>query len=101
MSLRRFAYIGLALLLLALPTSASADFGFAPGKTIVSASKNGIPTFLSGSHPDLFTVGFELNKEASERTEGGEMRDVIVDLPPGFLGNPEAVKACTRQQFEG
>ena len=29
------------------------------------------------------------------------MRSVLVDLPPGFAGDPFAVDRCTRQEFEG
>ena len=29
------------------------------------------------------------------------MRDVFVELPPGFIGNPQAVPRCPRQKFEG
>ena len=29
------------------------------------------------------------------------MRDIVVDLPPGLVGNPEAVPACPHQSFEG
>ena len=29
------------------------------------------------------------------------MRDMILDLPRGLYGNPAAVPACSRQDFEG
>jgi hypothetical protein len=96
------ASLSFALLAVLSPALAQADFGFVPGKTTVSAlnTKGAIAT-QAGSHPDSFTVEFELNQEPSGHTEGGELRDVIFDLPPGFVGNPEAMLVCSRQQFEG
>ncbi len=29
------------------------------------------------------------------------MRDVLVDLPQGLIGNPQAIPSCSRQDFEG
>ena len=29
------------------------------------------------------------------------MRDAVVTLPPGFVGNPQAIPQCPRQKFEG
>jgi hypothetical protein len=85
-----------------LPAGAQADFGFVPGSTNVTAlDSNGFAATQAGSHPDSFTVEFELNQEGNGHTEGGEMRDVVVDLPPGFVGNAKLMPRCTRQQFEG
>lgn len=87
----------------ALPASAQADFGFVPGATKVTAvDSEGRVVAQAGAHPYSFTVEFELNQEGGAgHSEGGEARDFIVDLPPGFVGNPQAVPQCTRQQFEG
>ncbi|HET7444452.1 MAG TPA: hypothetical protein VFJ57_07320, partial [Solirubrobacterales bacterium] len=100
---RRSALAVLAMIaVLVLPATARADFGFVPDSTKVTAlDSEGRPATQAGSHPDSFTVEFELNQEGNGHTEGGEMRDVIVDLPPGFIGNPEAMQTCSRQQFEG
>ena len=55
----------------------------------------------ASSHPYAFTLGFKLNTDEAGHSEGGEMRSVLVDLPPGFAGDPFAVDRCTRQEFEG
>jgi hypothetical protein len=99
---RGFVPVMVLLVFSALPTAAQADFGFVPGTTKVTAfDTEGRVMTQAGGHPDTFTVEFELNQGGDGKTEGGEMRDAIIDLPPGFVGNPEAVPECTRQQFEG
>jgi hypothetical protein len=88
--------------LLALPAIAHADFGLVSGSVgAVAKNKDGTVTSQAGSHPYSYDVDFKLNTDAEGLTEGGEMRDVIVDLPPGFVGNPEAVPQCPRRLFEG
>jgi hypothetical protein len=96
--------IALAALLtaLALPAAAQADLEIVPGSARVTAlNANGTVDTQAGSHPDSFTVAFDLETGSGGHTVGGEMRDVIVNLPPGFIGNPEAMPRCPRQQFEG
>ncbi|HET7444372.1 MAG TPA: hypothetical protein VFJ57_06910, partial [Solirubrobacterales bacterium] len=98
----QLALCSFVLLAVLAPSVAQADISFAPGTAKISAlnTKGGLAT-LAGSHPDSFTVEFDLSTEGNGHTEGGELRDVIFDLPPGFIGNPEAITPCTRQQFEG
>jgi len=87
---------------LALPATAQADFGIEAGSVKVQAlNKNGTPATLASTHPYAFTVSFNLKTEASGKTEGGTMRDAIVTLPPGLIGNPRVVPSCPRQSFEG
>jgi hypothetical protein len=91
-----------AIGMLALPAVAQADFGFVPGSlSAVAKNKDGTVTSQASSHPYEYTVGFRLKADAEGNTEGGELRDVIADLPPGLIGNPLAVPRCPRQDFEG
>jgi hypothetical protein len=89
----------------ALPATAQADFGFAPGSTTMSAvNADGSPTTQAGSHPYAFSYSFALNtinEGGLTHTEGGSMRDLITDLPAGMIGNPRAVPTCARPTFEG
>ena len=88
--------------LLWMPAAAQADFGFIPGSTAVSAKNaDGTIDTRAGAHPYSFTVHFALKTIAGGYTEGGEMRDVLVDLPPGLFGNPRALPSCPQQSFEG
>jgi hypothetical protein len=91
-----------AFALLVLPTAAQADFGIAPGSAAVTAlNRDGSVATQASSHPYSFTVEFELNTNPDGTTEGGEMRDAFVELPPGFVGNPRTMPRCSRQAFEG
>ncbi len=73
-------------------------------------NENGTPDTQAGSHPYHFVNTFELNSHF-KRTESnadspylrepdGVLRDVTVDLPPGFVGDPDATsKKCTGQEL--
>ncbi len=92
----------LAVGALALPGAAQADFGILPGSASIEAlNKDGTIDTLASTHPYSFTVHFDLNADKTGHSEGGRMRDVIVDLPPGLIGNPRAVPRCSHLDFEG
>jgi hypothetical protein len=94
-----------AMICLALPALAQADeeFGFAPGSVSVTALRgDGSIETQAGAHPDKFVVNFDLNvDEATGEPFGGDARDVLVRLPPGFIGNPQSIPQCPRAEFEG
>jgi hypothetical protein len=85
-----------------LPESFVPDFFQADGLTTVRES---------GAHPPLLTVPFDFNSIDSpsilsfnnsnvfQKAEDGSVRDLTVDLPPGFLGNPTAVGECSQADF--
>ncbi len=86
---------------LILPPAASADFGLVPGSVTVTARNvDGTIDTRAGSHPDSLTVHFDLKTDESGDTEGGEMRNALVDLPPGLVGNPQAAPRCAQPTFE-
>ena len=69
-------------------------------------NENGTPDTQAGSHPYQFVDLFELNSHFARmesnadspyiRLPDGVLRDVTVDLPPGFIGDPNASpKKCT------
>jgi hypothetical protein len=100
--IRRYSIALLAGLLLALPTAAKADFGFVPGSvSAVALKRDGTIASQAGSHPFTYTVSFKFNTDEDGLTEGGEPRNIIADLPPGLVGNPQAMPRCQRQKFEG
>jgi len=54
----------------------------------VSVSKlNGAPERAAGSHPDLTFL-------AKFPDEGAMVHDILLALPPGFIGNPTAAPTC-------
>jgi hypothetical protein len=59
--------------------------------------ENGLRDTRAGAHPaNASTAIFVNSKRAPNGTvvPSGEPKDITVDLPPGFLGNPIAVPAC-------
>jgi hypothetical protein len=76
-----------------VPESFKADFYGSDGLT---------PVRESGAHPDLASFAFDFNSVASpttsnpeQKVEAGTIRDLEVELPPGFVGYPTAVGECT------
>ena len=80
---------------------AGAAFGVVPGSVEgVARNQDGTLDFQAGSHPYSYTVGFAMNKDAGGAVEGAA-RDIVVDLPAGVVGDPQATPRCPRQDFEG
>ncbi len=100
--IRRAALLFALAVSLAVPASAQADFGIEPGSlTFGFEDRDGQPVTQAGAHPFAFNLHFKLNAELSGKTEGGELRDTITDLPPGLFGDPQAVPSCPMSSFEG
>ena len=73
-------------------------------------NKDGTPDTQAGSHPYKFFDSFELNSHFKRqesnadspyiRLPDGVLRNVKIDLPPGFVGDPNAIShKCTGQQL--
>ncbi|HET6997150.1 MAG TPA: hypothetical protein VFI03_01045 [Solirubrobacterales bacterium] len=88
-----------AALLLASP--ALGAFGL-KDLSVSFRAANGTPITQAGSHPFSMqtTVGVNttLDEEGQEVPEG-EVRNLQVDLPPGFAGSPNAVPFCPAVDF--
>jgi hypothetical protein len=70
------------------------------------AADESTPITESGAHPELLVTPFDFstiaapNKETVLQKEpAGSVRNVHVDLPQGFLGDPTAVGECSQAQF--
>jgi hypothetical protein len=74
-------------------------FGFS-GFDAWFTNPDGTTDTQAGSHPYELTVVYSTNSEGSSLVSGGEARNLVVNLPPGIVGNPTAVPRCTRQQFD-
>ncbi len=91
-----------AVVAFALCARAQADFGPAPGQVSTTPlNSDGTLDTQAGSHPFSFNVHFALKTDESGESEGGSLRDVKVDLPPGFFGNPHTIPTCSPQEFDG
>ncbi len=62
----------------------------------------------AGSHPDSFTTTINLNTAFQEELSGRRIsnaavppKDLVVDLPLGLVGNPNAAAQCTERQLTG
>ena len=78
--------------LLECPT-ASSTFGICPNSFTSSRANN-----QAGAHSD-FTTAFQLNTDALGNT-AGQLKNVTISLPPGEVGNPQAIPHCTDNEFQ-
>ncbi len=66
-------------------------------KSAVNAhNEDGMPDVQAGSHPYSLTATFVLSEPGPGK---GDLKDVRLELPPGFVGNPNATPKCTFQVF--
>jgi hypothetical protein len=99
MRVRAILVIGLSALL-ASPVAAEAGFGFLPGPEgfeVAVAEQGGSPSKLAGSHPASFELKLGLRKAG--QFADGDLREMHLQLPPGFLVNPTAVAVCSQARF--
>lgn len=68
---------------------------------------DGQPVGGAGSHPFQMTTSFAVNTDppppgssAHFVPAGGDIKNVQLALPPGLIGNPNAVARCTSVQFD-
>jgi uncharacterized repeat protein (TIGR01451 family) len=88
-------------------SSSPPPFGFA-GWDVWFSNADGTLDTQAGSHPYAATFSFDLNNVPRSpeegggfRASGGDVRNIEVRLPPGLVGNPNAVAQCTLQEFNG
>jgi hypothetical protein len=89
--------------------AAPASFGMVDESFVMDFFKaDGLTTERkAGSHPDRLTTAFDLNSVSvgidssgnPQKAPAETLRNVRVDLPPGFVGNPTAVGECSQAQF--
>ena len=66
------------------------------------ADEAGLPDTQAAGHPSSLTTSFDVNSvvnlaygSAGEATRSvQDVKDVVVDLPPGFVGDPQAAQQC-------
>jgi hypothetical protein len=85
-------------------TSDAPGFGFS-GFDLWASNPDGTIDTQAGSHPYELTVVYSVNSTGlgnqQEDVSVAQTRDLVVNLPPGLIGNPTAVPRCTRKQFDG
>jgi hypothetical protein len=80
---------------------AQAEFGFSE-LDVTFLDANGSEAMQAGSHP--FAVKTTINPNSEEipgfgKAPSGQPRDVVVELPEGFIGSPDATPQCPMSQF--
>lgn len=85
-----------AFLALWWPHASDAVEVIPPGDPSGLGFSAGVSTTQAGAHPDSM-LNFNMGPPptfAEFFAKGGPLKDVVVDLPPGFVGNPEVVTKC-------
>ncbi len=102
-----------AAILLTIASSAHATFGVEAFDGQVSAGPSGEPLTQAGGHPYVVsnTVNFNHHLDTDPNDVftgigGGEVadestRDIVVELPPGLIGNMTGIPKCTPAQLAG
>jgi hypothetical protein len=92
------AALGLLVIALAVPATVQADFGI---KSLSAVSRNEDESIdlQAGSHPYEYDIRIEMNQNGEEPE--GKLSELVVDLPPGLVGNPRAMPRCKGFEFEG
>ena len=91
--------IAIAIASLALAGSAFAEPSEEPFEIIPGSFHIVTSSTQAGAHADL-TTSFDFPHEKSGKTIN-DVRTVIVNLPPGFVGNNTAVPTCTDAELLG
>ncbi len=99
--LRRFAAaLACALALVCAATAtAQAEFGLQPGsfRAEVTDSSGAIEE-RAGATPYAATTSFDFRVDGDGKPDGN-VKNIDVELPAGFVGNPQALPQCTGAEF--
>lgn len=92
---------------------AGAVFGVAGFDGQVPASSTGVAMTQAGGHPYAISSEIEFNHHVDPNDvisaeiggtaflADGDVKDAVVDLPPGLIGNPGVLPKCTSEQLGG
>jgi len=75
-----------------------AGFGVAEYE-LAPLGEDGAPATQAGAHPFQLTTTLVLNQNAEPRNPVEMPKDLSFRLPPGLVGNPQAVAQCTMANF--
>jgi hypothetical protein len=107
----------LAVAVVALPSAASADFGIKPGSfeaNILDSNGAVVPSPQAGAHPYAQQIKFAFNTKTAnipsspdgyypgsgtDPDPDGDAKTIVTNLPPGFIGNPQAAPRCEQRDF--
>jgi hypothetical protein len=103
------AYAAACLVVLAtvrVSVAGAAGIGLQSGPAgfeVQITNADGSPDVQAGSHPYAVTTTFNLNQTADANgkllPEGGDLKDLAVEAPPGLIGDINAVPICSELEF--
>jgi hypothetical protein len=80
----------------------SPTLGF-ESSSVLASNEGGSSDLLAGSHPYALSTAFKLNTTTNPEgrllSEGGDIEDMVVELPPGVTVDPLAVSRCSAEEF--
>ncbi len=89
--------------LIGAQTARSAPLGIS-SFTAGAYNADGTPATQAGSHPWELATSFAFNTETDNRTgtevATASVKDTVVDLPAGAIGNPTGVPQCRQQDLD-
>jgi hypothetical protein len=89
-----------ALLCAALfPTVARADFGIEKLDSVILDAEGSPAPMEAGSHPFAVKGTLDVNVDPETGQPEDSPKDVEIDLPAGFIGDPKAVPRCSTADF--
>lgn len=104
-ALRALAAALPVLLALTAASAHAAPFGIANLDGQI-AHADGAPYTQAGGHPDSISVEIAFNVAQTDPSDPADafwpaepVKDVIVDVPPGLVGNPQVVATCSLEQL--
>jgi hypothetical protein len=92
---------GAVMVAVALPAPALASFAVTEF-TAKAVNEDGTLDTQAGSHPYEATTSFAFNQAPAGQypeNTAGNVKNVEVELPPGFIGNPQATPQCSEAMF--
>jgi hypothetical protein len=92
---------GLLVSLVVAAAPAMAEFGL-QRFAFAASNQDGTPDVQAGSHPYALNTTFLLNLPTGRKdtyVPQGNLKDVRLEIPPGFVGDPNATPHCTYQEF--
>jgi hypothetical protein len=81
--------------------SAAAAFGIVNFDGETTANAAGDPATQAGSHPFATTTEMQFTANEGTGLPEASFKDLVVELPPGLTGNPNAVPKCSLAEFAG
>jgi hypothetical protein len=89
------------MLALAFAPMAHAGFGM-KDFDLTFTNADGSPATQAGSHPFAVTTGFDFNTRVDPKygvVSDGQIKNLLVKLPAGFIGSPLATPRCATADF--